>query len=222
MHGVRVEPETGTTRERSGIASFVKGNRAKKARFARETHEHYVEEPWVSRRLFEERDLGPVIVDPCAGFGHIVRSARSCGLRAYGSDLIARAAGMAGGRDFLAPDWRPPKRAGEAFALVFNPPFGGRAPLMRDFAERALERAERVAMLFPVQRIGEAGRWLASLPLVEIVYVKPRTSLWPGRIYAERVAAGEALGSGFDDVTWLLFRRGARFSGRTGWLRREA
>ena len=191
--------------------------RAAKARFMRERHEHYVEEPWVSRRLFEARDLGPVVVDPCAGFGHIVASARACGLSAYGSDLVKRAAGIAGGRDFLSPDWRPPRRAGAAFAIVCNPPFGGRSPLIRRFAEAAIERADVVALLVPGPRVSTAD-WLETTPLVEVLHVRPRTSLWPGRIYAAKVAGGEKLGAGFDSVCWLIFRRGARAARRTGWL----
>lgn len=191
--------------------------RAAKARFPREVGEHYVEEPWVSRRLFETRDLGPVIVDPCAGFGHIVASARACGLAAYGCDLVKRAAGVAGGRDFLSPDWRAPRRAGAEFAIVGNPPFGGRAPLIRAFAEAALARAAVVALLVPVPRVSTAD-WLEIMPLVEVLHVRPRTSLWPGRIYAAKVAAGDKLGAGFDSVCWLIFRRGARAARRVGWL----
>ena len=204
--------------EASAPPDFAAGSRAAKPRFPRERFEHYVEEPFVSRRLFEERDLGPVVVDPCAGFGHIVGSARACGLAAYGSDIVKRAAGIAGGRDFLAAGWRAPRRAGADFAIVCNPPFGGRKPLIRSFAETAIERAAVVALLIPVQRLGKAGEWLPALPLTEVLYVKPRSALWPGAIYAAKVAAGEKLGQGFDDVCWLIFRRGARAARRTGWL----
>ena len=184
----------------------------------RDPHEHFVEELWVSRRLFEARDFGKVIVDPCAGFGNIVVSARACGLRAYGSDLIKRARGMAGGRDFLSPAWRASRRAGKGFAIVSNPPFGGRKPLLRDIARLALQRAERVALLMPTRRIGPAGAWLEALPLAEVLHVSPRTSLWPGATYAARRAAGLPLGAGKDPVSWLLFRRGWRGPARNGWL----
>jgi hypothetical protein len=187
----------------------------------RDPLEHFVEETWVSRALFEARDFGDVIVDPCAGFGNIVASARAAGLRAYGSDIVARAPGIAGGRDFLSGDWRAPKRAGAEFAIVTNPPFGGRKPLIRDIARLALERAPKVAILIPTRRIGPAGDWLEDLPLVEELHVRVRTSLWPGAEYRRRVEAGEKLKAGKDPVTWLIFqRRVRRRQPRVGWLRR--
>jgi hypothetical protein len=198
------------------------GRRAVRRMYPREPQEHYVEEPWVSRRLLEEREYGPVVVDPCAGFGHVVASARSLGLRAYGSDLVKRAPGVAGGCDFLSDDWRPPRRAGADFAIVCNPPFGGRAPLIRQCAELALARARHVALLVPVKRLAAAGVWLERLPLVETLHIDRRTSLWPGRIYAAKIAAGEKLRNGFDDVVWLRFDAQARpRRASISWLRRD-
>lgn len=185
-------------------------------------HEHFVEEPWVSRRLFEERAFGPVVVDPCAGFGNIVGSARACGLGAYGSDIVKRASGIAGGRDFLAADWRAPRRAGAAFDIVSNPPFGGRSPLLRRIAETACARAARVALLVPVTRLGPAMTWLKPLPLEEALLLDRRTSLWPGAIYAAKLAAGEKLRAGREPVVWLIFRRGHRGSPRLRDLARRA
>jgi hypothetical protein len=176
----------------------------------------------VSRRLFEVRRFGPVVVDPCAGFGHVVASARACGLGAYGSDIVKRAAGISGGRDFLDPGWRAPRRAGGGFSIVSNPPFGGRSTLLRRIAETACERAAKVALLMPVTRIGPAREWLDALPLAEVLFVTPRTSLWPGAIYAAKVAAGEPLKAGYEPVVWLLFERGFRFAARIGWLGRDA
>ncbi len=229
-----VASESGPKRERVRKASAVEaksgafkpkaatfsGPRKLRAKHPREPHEHYVEELWVSRRLFETHDFGPSIVDPCAGFGNIVNSAWATGLRAWGSDLVARAPFIAGGRDFLSPRWRAPAAFGP-FAIVGNPPFGGRVPLIRRFAETALARADQVALLVPVARLNAAGEWLADLPLVEIAYVTPRSSLWPGRLYAERLAKGLPLKNGFADVCWLIFdkRPGAK-PGPPTWLRR--
>ena len=176
----------------------------------------------MSRRLFEAREFGPVVVDPCAGFGHVVASARACGLAAYGSDIVKRAAGIAGGRDFLAADWRAPRRAGDAFDIVSNPPFGGRSPLLRRIAETACARARRVALLMPVTRLGPAREWLGALPLSRVLFVSPRTSLWPGAIYAAKVAAGEPLKAGYEPVVWLIFERGRRSAARIGWLERDS
>lgn len=223
-----VASESGPKRERVRTpvavnrksARLVDAPRQVRPRFALEKHEHYVEELWVSRRLFETHDFGAAIIDPCAGFGNIVNSALAMGLRAWGSDLVARAPFIAGGRDFLSPRWRAPAAFGR-FAIVGNPPFGGRVSLIRRFAETALARAEQVALLLPVARLNAAGEWLADLPLVEIAYVTPRSSLWPGRLYAERLAKGLPLKNGFADVCWLIFdkRPGAK-PGPPTWLRR--
>ena len=202
-------------------AAFT-GPRKPRPKYAREPQEHYVEEMWVSRRLFETRDFGGVIVDPCAGFGSILMSAMAMGLRAWGSDLVARAPWIAGGHDFLSPGWRAPRGLGR-FAIVGNPPFGGRTPLIRQFAETALTRADQVALLVPVARLAAAGEWLQGLPLVEIVHVSPRSSLWPGRLYAERLKKGLPLRNGFADACWLIFdARAPAGPAKTSWLRRQA
>ena len=60
--------------------------------FARDPDNHYVEPAWVSRRLFEVERFAGRIVDPCAGFGTMVASARLAGLQADGFDLRARTA----------------------------------------------------------------------------------------------------------------------------------
>ena len=211
-------------RQKSGAKpkTAFTGPRKPRPKYPLEPQEHYVEEMWVSRRLFETRDFGGVIVDPCAGFGSIVMSAMAMGLRAWGSDLVARAPWIAGGHDFLSPAWRAPRSLGR-FAIVGNPPFGGRTPLIRLFAETALTRADQVALLVPVARLAAAGEWLQGLPLIEIVHVSPRSSLWPGRLYAERLKKGLPLKNGFADACWLIFdARAPAGPAKTSWLRRQA
>lgn len=169
-------------------------------------HEHFVEERWVSRRLFEERSFGGVIVDPCAGFGNVVRSARACGLWAYGSDVVKRSPLVSGEADFLSERWRPPRRAGAYFSIVGNPPFGERSDRVRAFAEAAAERTARFALLCHVERLNALMKWAEPLGLCEVLAVTPRPSMWPGAEYRRRIAAGEKLGTGRRGVVWLLFR----------------
>ena len=209
--------KSGTTRERAaapGNAAEVK----KTVVFAREPHEHYVEERRVSRELFARMFIAPVIVDPCAGFGNIVMSAREAGVRAYGSDLVKRGPLIAGGRDFLSEHWRPPVRVRGAFAIVCNPPFGHRDDLLRGFCEAACDRAEIAVLLAPTHRLRCAGRWLARLPLAALVYSSLRPSMWPGPIYARKIAAGEDLGTGRAEVAWLYFKRGHEGGPVLTWL----
>lgn len=185
-------------------------------------HEHFVEEPWVSRRLFEARGfkmtcLGGAVLDPAAGFGNIVQSARGAGLEALGSDLAQRAPGIYGEIDFLSGHYLRPF-PGRQLSIVCNPPFSH----IRAFTEKALAIADHVvAILAPTRRLNAAGAWLQALPLTEILYVTPRPSMWPGPIYRQRVDAGLKLGNGREDVCWLIFEKGRAYEGRAGWLHRD-
>ena len=58
--------------------------------FDRETRDHYVEEPWCSKRLFDVELFVGTIVDPACGWGTIVTEALSAGYCAAGSDLVHR------------------------------------------------------------------------------------------------------------------------------------
>ena len=187
--------------------------------FLSEPFSWYVEERWVSQALFDEECFGPCVVDPCAGLGNVVASARACGLSAYGSDVIKRARGISGGRDFLSERWRPRRGVKDGFSIVGNPPWGGRLNLLRAFAEAACERAEKVALLAPAHRLAAAS-WLKALPLKRVLFVSPRPAMWPGPIYLAKTAAGEPLKNGFQDFVWLVFERGFRRRPQTGWLRR--
>jgi hypothetical protein len=68
-------------------------------------------------------------------------------------------------------------------------------------------------------------RSVAALPLTEIVILRERSSLWPGPVYAEKLAAGETLTGAREDVCWLVFdrRRGRKtVLPSVSWLWREA
>jgi hypothetical protein len=204
----------------------------KRKRHKRERAEHYVEELWVSRALLEsaafaykrtlddQRRLVPrlVIVDPCAGLGNVIRSARSLGFSAIGSDKRRRAAPhyVRGGVDFLSARYALPVPA-DRCALVFNPPFLD----MRAFIEKAVKlRVDTVAALVPVHRLA-AMSWLMDLPLTETLFLNPRPSMWPGRVYKRKLAKGEALGNGYQDFAWLVLHPGTSHCGFAGWLKRD-
>lgn len=200
------------------------GWRKRKA-YKREPAEHYVEELWCSRRLFETEyfraspyRLRPIIVDPCAGLGNVIRSARALGFRAIGSDKRKRAAPhyVRGGVDFLSPEYALPA-APEHCALVFNPPFLD----MRAFIEKAVRlKVDTVAALVPVHRLA-AMHWLVDLPLTETLYLSPRPSMWPGRVYERKLARGGPLGNGYQDFAWLVLHPGGSHCGFAGWLKRD-
>jgi hypothetical protein len=235
--GGRALRETGAPTRPPLVPSFVKrppnkGWRKRKVH-KRERSEHYVEELWVSRRLLELKRFfqgtyvkagGRIeprkltIVDPCAGLGNVIRSARALGFKAIGSDKRKRAAPhyVRGGVDFLSPAYELPI-APERCALVFNPPFLD----LRAFVEKALAlRVDTVAALVPIHRLA-AMSWLEALPLTEILYLSPRPSMWPGRVYKRKLARGEALGNGYQDFAWLVFHPGTSHCGFLGWLKRD-
>jgi hypothetical protein len=56
-------------------------------------HGHYVEPAWCSARLFQVVDFGPPkaqVLDPCCGWGTILRSAAAAGYSPVGTDIIDR------------------------------------------------------------------------------------------------------------------------------------
>jgi hypothetical protein len=59
------------------------------------------------------------------------------------------------------------------------------------------------------------------MPLAQTLFVSPRSSLWPGRIYAERLRKGSPLKNGFMDCVWLIFDRAHQGASVNGWLRRD-
>lgn len=183
----------------------------------REANEHYVEPSWCSARLFEEEKFEGGILDPCCGFGTIVKSAVSAGLHAVGSDLIERAPGFMYGLDFLSSDYPHeilhPGLGGECQNVVCNPPFN----IAREFAECALAWAPRkVAMIFPTARLNAAA-WLRSLPLSRVWLLSPRPSMPPGYV----IARGDKPGGGKMDFCWIVFSRGRIGPPDLRWLHRD-
>ena len=194
--------------------------------FARDPDNHYVEPAWVSRRLFEVERFAGRIVDPCAGFGTMVASARLAGLQADGFDLRARANehGIRGGFDFFADQSPYLPGIWPADNIVSNPPYGpaaekGGLRLEEAFVARALDRARsKVAVFLPAKWLSgdRRGAWLESLPLYRVWFCSPRPSCPPGHV----VAAGEAKGGGTVDYAFYVFLKGFQGSPTVHFLRR--
>jgi hypothetical protein len=195
--------------------------------WARHPDDWYVEEPWVSRRLFEIMPLfgnSPpgrkiTVLDPACGFGRIVASANTAGYEAIGSDIVQRAPGIPGFqvRDFL--DQQQPVEPVDWIAS--NPPFKHcRMRFKKDppppFVLRALEVArEGVALLLPLPWIaGDTRRkWLETAGLYRVLVVTPRPSMPPGPV----IEAGEEPGGGEEDFAWFIFRKGHTGPWLGGW-----
>lgn len=177
--------------------------------WTRDINDWYVEPIWCSERLFEVEDFAGGVWDPACGSGRIVESALCANIPAMGSDLIDR--GMGPEVDFLD----------EPLAIfphiVSNPPFG----IAEKFVAHALELAiGKVAMLLPANWVqgDKRSRWLATTPLLRVLFITPRPSMPPGAA----IAAGQKPGNGTADYCWMIWLRGYDGKPELGWLRRDA
>lgn len=182
---------------------------AKTHRWRRARHDHYVEEPWVSERLFAVEEFNGSVYDPFCGFGHVVTSARLHGYTAAGTDIVNRGFGNEC-RDFFKDPtiWQN---------IVGNPPFDNSPALYR----LALQRCRhKLALVMPVARLN-AATWLRDTPLVRVWLLTPRPSMPPGPLYRRYLQKGQRPRGGTIDFCWLVFDKASGYEGRTGWLRRE-
>ena len=177
----------------------------------REPHEHYVEEQWCSRRLFDVEPIEGGVWDPACGWGRICESARAAGHAVKYSDIIDRGYDPQGRkiiRDFLEPNWPTVDN------VVTNPPFD----LFENFAHQALTLTRRkVVMIWLVRRLNAAHRWLRSTPLRRIYLMTPRPSMPPGHV----ISRGEKPGGGTQDFCWLVWEHGFRGRSELSWLTRD-
>ena len=175
--------------------------------FPRHSLDHYVEESWCSRRLFEVEPFEGAIVDPACGWGTIVTNALIAGHVAAGFDLVDR--GWDSTRtpqDFLT-------YSDQFDNIVTNPPFG----IIKGFITHAVSCSRRnTAAIFPVARLN-AARWLQDLPLRKIWLMQPRPAMPPG----DYIRAGGKVGGGRVDFCWLVFEHGHTGAPELAWLHRD-
>jgi hypothetical protein len=171
--------------------------------------EHYVEEPWVDRRLFEVEKFAGVVYDPCAGFGQIPQAARAAGYTAYAGDILDH--GCAGGLGYLGNFLDSTLRH---TCVVMNPPF----TLAREFILHALAHtSHKVAAIVATRRLNAAGKWLSATPLYRIHYLTPRPSMPPGSY----LLAGRKPRGGTVDFCWLVWLHGYDGEPVARWLHRD-
>lgn len=175
----------------------------------RETHEHYVEPQWCSRRLFDvESFVGPIL-DPCCGFGNILKSAKAAGHDTWAADIVDRGFPGATVEDFFSA-----APVGPPADIVSNPPFDQFKP----FAQRAIELCyQKVALIWLVRTL-PAARWLEETPLARIWLLTPRPSMPPGHT----IIAGEKPGGGKQDFCWLVWDTEHVGPATIRWLRRDS
>jgi hypothetical protein len=174
--------------------------------------------------LFRHVKFEGPILDPFAGFGHIIGEARRDNYPARGSDIVKRSPGVMGGLDFFDPDYlaqlrrRMRDQRFRPATIIGNPPFSR----FEEAVTRALElAAHSVAMIAPSYRISSGGKWLAETPLVHRFAICPRPSMLPGRLYAKLAAEGKRPGGGNQNFEWLIWRKGETCDPRAGWLYRN-
>jgi hypothetical protein len=173
--------------------------------FQRDALEHYVEESWCSKRLFDVEKFEGHIVDPACGWGIIVVNALIAGYCAAGSDIVDR------GHDYPARDFL--KTDHQYDNIVTNPPFD----CIAGFTTQCVLRSKRkAAVILPLARM-PAAHWLEGLPLARVWLLTPRPSMPPGSY----IAAGGRVGGGRVDYCWLVFEHGYTGKSTIDWLHRD-
>jgi hypothetical protein len=198
----------------TATSSIVKKKTARLAHnWERDENDWYVEPSWCSQRLFEEEKFEGEILDPCCGWGRIVRAAVDAGYPVKASDIIIRPSGDAAvDRLKCRVDFRDLK--GPVTNIVCNPPYS----VLPGFTQAALKLARRkVAVIFPVARLN-AAHWLVGAPLCRVWLMTPRPPMPPGS-YLE---AGHRPGGGRVDFAWLVFGHGHTGPAELRWLHRGA
>ena len=110
--------------------------------FKKDVNSHYVEPGWVSERLLEVEDFGPLgsrILDPCCGWGTILLRVQEAGYTPIGGDIYDRLKRGERGLniEFHHGDFLRDPPAPDIVSIITNPPF----ELIREFAERAIDVA---------------------------------------------------------------------------------
>lgn len=178
--------------------------------WARDANDWYVEPRWCADRLFESFRFVGEIIDPACGSGNIVDAAKRAFHCAEGWDIVDRGYSGTKIRDF--------RNVRERYAnFVSNPPFG----IAEHFVAHALELMRNAtAMLLPANWVqgDKRSRWLATTPLLRVLFITPRPSMPPGTA----IAAGQSPGNGTTDYAWFIWQRGYEGKPEIGWLRRDA
>src|SRR5262249_33059016 len=112
--------------------------------FARAEREHYVEDLWCSRRLFEVENFGEVgarLLDSSCGWGRILSTGADAGYRMHGADIVdVRKCDelQIHNIPFTVRDFLKTPTPDRFTSAVFNSPFN----CIEAFCRRALEIVE--------------------------------------------------------------------------------
>lgn len=173
----------------------------------RQADDHYVEEMWCNKRLFEVEEFEGTTQDPFCGFGRVVEAGKAAGVSIFGTDLVDRGyPEIHAVQDFQAQTARVRN-------IAANPPFS----IFQQAARHALALTDgKVALIWLTRRLA-AAHWLRSLPLKRIYFMTPRPSMPPGHV----IAAGHKPGNGKQDFCWLVFDHKHQGPATTHWLHRD-
>lgn len=209
----------------------MSGNKtAKKSHvWERDKYDHYVEPVDLGASIFAALDLpvGSRVVDPCCGWGRMVRSARAADLQAFGSDIVARWPDGPDGplpngvsfavADWFSPEWgrSVPEHFARPAAIVSNPPFDR----LEEWLPLALDRASWiVAAIVPHNFIWGYGRSseLEKTQFWKFMPIVPRASMPPG----SAIIAGQKATGGTKDYALAVWLKNYRGAPQIEWLRR--
>ena len=154
----------------------------------------YTEPVRCSALLFEAIRFKQAVYDPCCGIYTIPKVAASFGLRASGSDIVARSPHQQGCRDFLedkeVEQYQPPN-------IVCNPPY----KLAEAFARKAIAVAyQKTAILVRLDFLASQKRHalFTEHPPAWVLVLSQRPSMPPGD--SDIPAKG-----GMNDYGWIIW-----------------
>lgn len=172
---------------------------ARDSGYVRDPHDWYVEDVPCVVSLFEALPglRGIALHDPCCGNGNIPIVAASLGIEMTGADLVDRASGCWGVRDFLTD---------EAIysGIVTNPPFSIAEKIIRHAMAHVTPGGHVAALVLEKFLYSQTRYPLFSAPECErVLILSKRPSMPPGELLAEK---GEACrGGGFANYCWVVW-----------------
>ncbi len=139
------------------------------------------------------------IYDPACGEGRIVDCCLDAGYQALGTDLIDRAGGRFGVRDFTIPP--RDDECGVCDTIITNPPY----TLAQIFVEHGLRVARRRVIILHRLAWGfegvERGQWIDQMPLARFYSARKRISMPPA-------GRGITPKNGSTAFAWFVFEHG--------------